>query len=89
MLRDEQEDDFTESMIREGTEEISAQQHEEANSYLNIENAEADSDGEDNAHPSNEKNIGQYPGIDIIHSFHSQPLPLQRYGFLNNTILYS
>ncbi|WVZ97555.1 hypothetical protein U9M48_043081, partial [Paspalum notatum var. saurae] len=57
MLRDEQEDEFLESMIIEGTEEISAQQHEEIDSYLNIENAEAESDGEDNAHPSNEKTL--------------------------------
>jgi len=57
MLRDEEEDEFLESMIREGTEEISAQQHEEADSYLNIENAEAESDGKDNAHPSNEKTL--------------------------------
>ena len=48
-MRDEQEDEFMESIIRKRTQEINAQQHEEADSCVNCENAKVDSDREDNA----------------------------------------
>ncbi|KAJ1276178.1 hypothetical protein BS78_05G194200 [Paspalum vaginatum] len=57
-MHDEREEEFMASIIREGTEEISAQEHEEADSYVNYENAEADSDREDNADHSNKNPLG-------------------------------
>ena len=58
-MRDEREDKFMESIIREGTEEVfSAQQHNEADSYFNYENVEAEPDREDNANHSNENPLG-------------------------------
>ncbi|KAJ1255741.1 hypothetical protein BS78_K165800 [Paspalum vaginatum] len=57
-MRDKRGDKFMETIIREGTAEFSAQQHDEADSYFNYENAEADSNWEDNADHSNKNPFG-------------------------------